>query len=129
MYICGVTLDRTLTYKDHIHKLKWKTSARNNILRKLSNTKWGAKPVTIKTTAFALCYSMAEYVCFVWEGSTHVSKLYPALNEALNKHLESRNSFVRTLSYHLKKKNSSRTIENMDPPPEVCTKETQIHTT
>ena len=46
----GVTLDRTLSYKEHIHKLKCKASARNNILRKLSNTKWGAKPATIRTT-------------------------------------------------------------------------------
>ena len=32
----GVTLDRTLSYKEHIHKLKCKTSARNNILWKLN---------------------------------------------------------------------------------------------
>ena len=60
-------------------KLKCKTSARNSILRKPSNTKWGAKPATITTTALALCYSTAEYVCPVWERSTHVSKLDPAL--------------------------------------------------
>ena len=42
----GVTLDIILRYKEHIHKLKCKTSARNNILRKLSNTKCGAKPAT-----------------------------------------------------------------------------------
>ena len=78
----GVTLDRTLSYKEHIHKLKCKTSARNNILRKLSNTKWGAKPATIKTTSLALSYSTAEYACPVWKRSTHVSKLGPALNEA-----------------------------------------------
>ena len=40
----GMTLDRTLSYKKHIHKLKCKISAWNNIHRKLSNTKWGAKP-------------------------------------------------------------------------------------
>ena len=55
-----VTLDRTRSYKEHIHKLKCETSARGNILRKLSNTKWGAKPATIKTTALALCCSTAE---------------------------------------------------------------------
>ena len=27
----GVTMDRTLSYKEHIRKLKCKTSARNNI--------------------------------------------------------------------------------------------------
>ena len=39
----GVTLDRTLSYKQHIMKVKGKTAARNNILKKLSNTKWGYK--------------------------------------------------------------------------------------
>ena len=78
----GVTLDRTLSYKEHIHKLKCKTSARNNILRKLSNTKWGAYPATIKTTVLALCYSTAENAYPVWERSKHVYKPDPALNEA-----------------------------------------------
>ena len=32
----GVTLDRTLSYKQHIMKVKGKTTARNNILKKLS---------------------------------------------------------------------------------------------
>lgn len=78
----GVTLDRTLSYKEHIQKLKCKTAARNNILRKLASTTWGANPRTIKTTALALCYSTAEYACPVWERSKHASKLDPALNEA-----------------------------------------------
>ena len=72
-----VTVNITLSYIEHIHKLKGKTSARNNIHRKLSNTKWGAKLATIKTT---LCYSTAEYACPVWESSPHVSKLGPGLN-------------------------------------------------
>ena len=37
---------------------------------------------TIKTTALPLSYSTAEYTCPVWERSTHVRKLDPALNEA-----------------------------------------------
>ena len=77
----GVTLDRTLSYKEHIHKLKCKTSARKNILRKLSDTKWGATPETIETTALELCYSMAEYACPMWERLTHLSKLNPAINK------------------------------------------------
>ena len=59
-----------------------KTSARNNILKKLSNTKWGTSPSTIKTTALALSYSTAEYTCPVWERSTHAEKIDPVLNEA-----------------------------------------------
>ena len=78
----GVTLDRTLSYKQHIMKVKGKTAARNNILKKLSNTKWGTSPSTIKTTALALSYSTAEYACPVWERSTHAEKIDPVLNEA-----------------------------------------------
>ena len=78
----GVTLDRTLSYSTHITKVKAKTAARNNVLRKLANSKWGTHPSTIKTTALALCYSPAEYACPVWERSAHAHKIDPVLNDA-----------------------------------------------
>ena len=37
----GVHLDRTLCYKTYIEKTKMKVNARNNIIRKLANSKWG----------------------------------------------------------------------------------------
>ena len=83
----GVTLDRTLSYSTHITKVKAKTAARNNVLRKLANSKWGTHPSTIKTTALALCYSTAEYACPVWERSAHAHKVD-------QKRLKSRNSFI-----------------------------------
>ena len=78
----GVTLDRTLSYSTHITVVKAKTAARNNVLRKLANSKWGTHPSTIKTTALALCYSTAEYACPVWERSAHAHKVDPVLNDA-----------------------------------------------
>ena len=39
----GVHLDRTLCYKTHIEKTKMKVNARNNIICKLVNSKWGAR--------------------------------------------------------------------------------------
>ena len=57
----GVTLDRTLSYKEHMHNTEMKVATRINLLRKLSNSKWGANASTIRTTALALCYSVAEY--------------------------------------------------------------------
>ena len=39
----GVTLDRTLIYKQHIHNTKTKVATCNNLLRKLSSSKWGTK--------------------------------------------------------------------------------------
>ena len=56
----GVTLDRTLSYKHHIQNTKMKVATRNNLLKKLSNSKWGTNANTIRTTALALCYSIAE---------------------------------------------------------------------
>ena len=78
----GVTLDRTISFSTHIAKVKAKTAARNNVLRKLANSKWRTHPSTIKTTALALCYSTAEYACPVWERSVHAHKGDPVLNDA-----------------------------------------------
>ena len=66
----GVTLDRTLCYKEHMHNTKMEVATRNNLLRKLSNSKWGANASTIRTTALALCYSVAEYAAPVWARSS-----------------------------------------------------------
>ena len=78
----GVTLDRTLIYKMHIHNTKKKVATRNNLLKKLSNSKWGCNTSTIRITALALSYFAAEYACPVWARSPHASKLDPELNDA-----------------------------------------------
>ena len=76
----GVTLDRTLNYKTHIHNTKMKVATRNNILKKLANSRWGTNARTIRTTA--LCYSTAEYATPVWERSAYAHLLNPELNQA-----------------------------------------------
>ena len=70
-----------LSYKAHIEKTKKKVRERNNIIRKLRTSKWGATPTTLRSSALALCYSAAEYACPVWERSTHAKKLDATLNE------------------------------------------------
>ena len=77
----GVHLDRTLRYKTHIEKTNMKVNARNNIIRKLANSKWGCKASTRRPSCLALCYSAAEYACPVWARSTHAPKLNPALHD------------------------------------------------
>ena len=77
----GIHLDRTLCYKTHIEKTKMKVNTRNNIIRKLANSKWGCKASTLRPSCFALCYSAAEYACPVWARSTHAHKLNPALHD------------------------------------------------
>ena len=78
----GVTLDRTLSYKEHMHNTKMKVATRKNLLRTLSNSKWGANESTIRTTALASCYFVAEYVAPVWARSSHAQKLNLELNSA-----------------------------------------------
>ena len=78
----GVTMDRTLSYKTHIHNIKMKVATRYNLLNKLANSRWGTNARTIRTTALALYYSTDEYATPVWERSAHAHLLNPELNQA-----------------------------------------------
>ena len=78
----GVTLDWTLCYIQHIQNTKMKVATRNNLLKKLANSKWGTNASTIRTTALALCYSIAEYAAPVWARSTYADILDPELSKA-----------------------------------------------
>jgi len=78
----GVTLDRTLSFKEHCKKVKGKVATRNSLLTKLANSNWGADPKTLRTTALALCYSTAEYSAAVWAESSHAKTIDPELNNA-----------------------------------------------
>ena len=78
----GDTLDSTMRYKQHIHNTNMKVATRNNLMKKLSNSKWGYNASTIRTTVLALSYSAAEYACPVWARSPNASKLDPELNDA-----------------------------------------------
>ena len=71
-----------LSYKEHIHNTQMKVATHNNLLRKLSYSKWGANASTIRTTVLELCYSVAEYAAPVWATSSHAHKLNPELNSA-----------------------------------------------
>uniref|UniRef100_A0A2S2Q8Z5 RNA-directed DNA polymerase from mobile element jockey n=1 Tax=Sipha flava TaxID=143950 RepID=A0A2S2Q8Z5_9HEMI len=77
----SVTLDRTLTFKEHCSKTKMKVQARNNLLRKLAGSQWGAQPHTMRTTGIALCFSTREYACPVWSQSKHAKNVSVALND------------------------------------------------
>ena len=49
-----ITLGRKLSYKEHIEKTEKKVGTRNNIIRKLRISKWGATPTTFRSSALAL---------------------------------------------------------------------------
>ena len=78
-YIC-VTLDRTLSYKQHIHNTK--VATHKNLIRKLSDSRWGANASATRTTALKLSYSVAESVAPVWASSAHAYKMDSELNGA-----------------------------------------------
>ena len=61
-----------------------KTLLQKQPLRKLHGTNWGACPHTMRTTATALCLSVAEYCCPLWARSTHRKLVDTTLNEICN---------------------------------------------
>ncbi len=77
------SLDRSLTYHNHLKKTAAKVSSRNNLLRKLASTSWGARAQTLKTTALVLCYSTAEYCAPVWSRSSHTRLVDVQLNRSM----------------------------------------------
>lgn len=79
----GVVLDRSLTYKNHIESIKRKIKSRINIINNLAGTSWGASFNTLKTTALALVYSVAEYCSPVWLNSQHSSKIDIEINKCM----------------------------------------------
>ena len=79
----GVTLDRSLTFKDHVEKLRMKINSRNNIIQKLVGSGWGASTETLRTSAISLVYSSAEYSCAAWQNSSHVHKIDSQLNHTM----------------------------------------------
>ena len=75
--------DRQLTYRQHLEDLRSKISARNNLLRCLAGTSWGAKTSTLRTSALAVVYSAAEYSAPAWCRSKHTKKLDVVLNNTM----------------------------------------------
>ena len=79
----GITLDQSLTYKNHLDKLKQKVSSRVSLVRKLSEANWGTSFNTLRTSTTALEFAPAEYCAPVWCQSTHTKTLDVPLNESV----------------------------------------------
>jgi len=77
-------LDRSLTFKKHYENTQANVNTRNNIQRKLVNSKWGADANTLKISAMALSSSVAEYACPVWKSSAHAKNLDITLKKMQN---------------------------------------------
>ena len=79
----GVTLDRTLSYKEHLEKTSGKLKSRNNLLMKLAGSSWGANASTLRSSALALCYSVGEYCAPIWARSAHTKLVDVQLNSTM----------------------------------------------
>ena len=79
----GVTLDRTLSFKQHLTNVSTKVTKRCNLLKTLASNRWGADFSTLRTSALALCYSAAEYCSPIWSQSAHCKKVDISLNECM----------------------------------------------
>jgi len=80
----GVTLDRTLSYREHLTKTAGKLKNRNNLLMKLASSTWGASANSLRSSALALCYSAAEYCALVWSRPAHTSQVDVRLNSTMH---------------------------------------------
>jgi len=54
----GMTLDRTLSCRQHLTKTAGKLQSQNNLMMKLAGPCWGANANTLRSSALALCYSV-----------------------------------------------------------------------
>lgn len=78
----GVTLDQSLTFKQHCLNTKLKVCGRNNILRWLTGSTWGARPKVVRTSALSLAYDAGKYASAVWYRSAHAKQVDVTLNES-----------------------------------------------
>lgn len=81
--LLGVNLDRSLTFNQHLTKTSSKLRTRNNLIRKLTATSWGASAHVLRTSVLGLVYPIAEYCASVWLNSAHTNKIDVQLNESM----------------------------------------------
>ena len=79
----GVTLDRTLSYREHLTRRAAKLKSINNMIVKLAGTSWAASASTLCTSALAPRYSVAEYCCPVWARSSYTDLIGSRLHSLM----------------------------------------------
>jgi len=77
-----------LSCKLRLTKVVNKVKSRNNLLTKLACSSWGANANTLRSSALALCYSVAMYCCPVWARSAHTYLVDVQLNSTITLSLE-----------------------------------------
>lgn len=73
-----ITLDRTLTSKEHLSYTDKKLKTRNNFIQKLSNSVRGADTNTLRISTIVLTRSVTDYCSPVWlTKCSHKQNRYP----------------------------------------------------
>ena len=62
----GVTLDRSLSYREHSSHSAAKLNSWSSLIAKVADSSWRANASTVYTSALVLCNSVAEYCCPAW---------------------------------------------------------------
>ena len=79
----GVKLDRSLTFRHYLERLRKKTSYPRHASETTCGLGWGAGAKTLNTAALSLVYSTAEYCAPVWCCSAHTRLSDSVFNDAL----------------------------------------------
>ncbi len=67
----GLTFDKSLTWRNHIRKLKSRCVSPLNLLRTLTGSSWGADRVCLLRLYRTLIRSVLDYGCIVYGSASH----------------------------------------------------------
>jgi hypothetical protein len=84
--ILGVIHDSMMNWDQHAKYAVERTKSRNNVLKAMAGTTWGAQKETLLATYKAIGRSVAEYAVPIWgpnASETHWKRLNAAQNDAL----------------------------------------------
>jgi len=79
----GVCLDRSLSFRTHLHTLKKKVSSRVALIKRLAGVGWEASFKALRTSCLALAFAPAENCVPVWCRSAHTKHIDVPLNESM----------------------------------------------
>ena len=79
----GVTLEKSLTYRQHLESLRKNLISHVELLRRFGGSGWDAGATTLQIATLALVHSTTEYCPAVWCRSPRTRLIDPAINNAL----------------------------------------------
>jgi len=69
---------------NHIYKLSMINKIDSELITRLMDSiSWGASASTLRMSALAVCYSVAEYCCRVWAGSSYTNLIDTQLHSSM----------------------------------------------